>query len=68
MTTVELDAEQHVRRLEADIEVFARHLTEAQEAGVSHAIILPRMMLAFRRSFGDVPLPGGLTLPQLPPS
>lgn len=59
--------EEHVARLELDVEEFARHLSEAQAAGVSHAILLPRMMLAFRRSFGEPPpgfeLPNGLALP-----
>lgn len=65
----ELTAEEHVAGLEQAVEEFARKLAAAQEAGVSHAILLPRMMLAFRRSFGEAPpgfvLPGGMTLPEL---
>lgn len=61
----ELTAEQHVAGLEQAVEDFARRLTAAQDAGVSHAILLPRMMLAFRRSFGEPP--PGFVLPALPP-
>lgn len=57
----ELTAEEHVARLERDVAEFARHLSEAQEAGVSHAVLLPRMMLAFRASFGEVP--AGFVMP-----
>jgi hypothetical protein len=60
----DLTNEEHVARLEADVETFARHLAEAQADDVSHAIILPRLMLAFRRSFGEPP--PGFVLPGLP--
>lgn len=56
--------EEHVGRLEADIETFAVHLTEAQAAGVSQAIVLPRLLLAFRRSFGELPV--GFAMPAQP--
>lgn len=56
-----LTDEEHVAGLEASVAEFARLLTAAQDAGVSHAILLPRMMLAFRRSFGE--LPAGTVLP-----
>lgn len=56
--------EEHVAQLEQDVAVFAAHLTAAQEAGVSHALILPRLMLAFRASFGEPP--AGFVLPGLP--
>lgn len=55
MSAVELTEAEHVARLERDVSEFARHLTEAQEAGVSHAVLLPRMMLAFRANFGEMP-------------
>lgn len=58
-----MTAEEHVARLEADVETFARHLSEAQAAEVSHALILPRLMLAFRRSFGEPP--PGFVMPAL---
>lgn len=64
MSAAALTAEEHVAGLEAAVEDFARRLTAAQEAGVSHAIILPRLMLAFRRSFGE--LPPGVTMPAIP--
>lgn len=63
MTSAAL-AEEHVQRLEATVELFARQLAETQEAGVSHAIILPRLMLAFRRAFGEPP--PGFVMPTLP--
>jgi hypothetical protein len=56
--------EEHVAQLEADVETFAAHLAAAQADEVSHAIILPRLMLAFRRSFGEPP--AGFALPMLP--
>lgn len=68
MSAGELTPEEHLRRLEDTVERFARELSEAQEANVSHALILPRLMLAFRRSFGEPPpgfvLPAGI--PGLP--
>ena len=51
----ELTPEEHVAGLELAVEEFAAKLTAAQDAGVSHAILLPRMLLAFRRSFGEPP-------------
>jgi len=66
---LELAPEERVARLEELVGEFARELTAAQDAGVSHAILLPRLMLAFRQHFGEPPpgfaLPGGL--PGLPP-
>lgn len=60
-----LDA--HVVGLELAVEDFARRLTAAQDAGVSNAVLLPRMMLAFRRAFGEPPpgfsLPPGMGWP-----
>ena len=53
--------EEHIARLERDVADFARHLSEAQDAGVSHAVLLPRMMLAFRANFGEAP--AGFTMP-----
>jgi len=50
-------AEEHIELLERDVAEFARHLNAAQEAGVSHALIIPRLMLAYRNAFGEVELP-----------
>lgn len=61
--TLPPELEQLVVQLEQDVATFAQHLSAAQDAGVSHAILLPRMMLAFRRSFGEPP--PGFALPNL---
>ena len=53
----------------ATVQEFAARLTAAQDAGVSHAVILPNLMVAFRSSFGE--LPAGFVMPaavMLPPS
>lgn len=56
--------EERVRELEELVAHFAERLTAAQEAGVSQALLLPRLMLAFRQSFGEPP--AGFALPALP--
>ncbi len=55
---------EHIARLRDDVAAFALHLTEAQAAGVSHALIIPQLMVAFRESFGE--LPAGTVLPAFP--
>jgi hypothetical protein len=45
---------------------LAGALRDASDAGVSHALILPRLMLVFRQVFGEPP--AGFVLPGMPPS
>jgi hypothetical protein len=63
--TAEADEQaRRVERLEELVGEFARELTAAQDAGVSHAVLLPRLMLAFRAHFGEPP--AGFVMPALP--
>jgi hypothetical protein len=44
---------------------LAETLRDASDAGVSHALILPRLVLVFREAFGE--MPPGMTIPGLQP-
>lgn len=52
---VPLTEQQHLARVIRQARVFAVVLQQASEAGVSHALILPQLMLVFRTSFGAPP-------------
>lgn len=51
----------HVERVKSDARQLAESLLRANDAGVSHALILPQLMLVFREVFGE--MPAGFTLP-----
>lgn len=51
----ELTPEQHLERVKSTAGELAAALREASDAGVSHALILPQLMLIFRTSFGPPP-------------
>lgn len=53
---------EHVARVKQSAERLAADLVAASDAGVSHALILPQLVLVFREAFGDIP--AGV-LPQL---
>lgn len=43
---------------------LASTLRDASDAGVSHALIVPQMMLVFRAVFGE--MPAGVSIPGMP--
>jgi hypothetical protein len=47
-----------------DAKRLAETLRDASDAGVSHALILPQLMLVFREAFGA--MPPGFQLPGMP--
>lgn len=53
-----------IARVRGDTTRLAETLKEASDAGVSHALILPQLVLVFRESFGE--MPQGFTLPGVP--
>lgn len=56
-----LTPEQHLLRVDEHARLLAETLRDASDAGVSHALILPRLMLVFRSAFGE--MPPGFKLP-----
>lgn len=54
----------HLERVKRDATTLAESLRVASDAGVSHALILPQLVLVFRDAFGE--MPAGFTLPGLP--
>jgi hypothetical protein len=59
-----LTSAEHLERITATATLLAGELRDASDAGVSHAIILPQLVLVFREAFGE--MPAGLTIPGLP--
>lgn len=58
-----LSAAEHVEAVKAHGQVFFAALRDASDAGVSHAILLPQLVLVYRQVFGSMPeLPDGFTL------
>lgn len=53
-----------IAAIDAQARELAVTLREASDAGVSHALILPRLILVFRESFGEPP--AGFQLPVIP--
>lgn len=51
----ELTDQEHVERIKSHAAELANALRAASDAGVSHSIILPQLMLIFRSSFGEPP-------------
>lgn len=56
--------EQHIAAVKRDAALLAESLRAASDAGVSHALILPQLVLVFREKFGE--MPAGFTLPGMP--
>lgn len=56
-----------LERVKTDAATLATTLRDAADAGVSRALILPQLVLAFREAFGEMPpgfaamLPGAST-------
>jgi hypothetical protein len=46
---------EHLERITAQATALAESLREATDDGVSNALILPRLVLVFRQSFGEPP-------------
>lgn len=61
---VELTQQDHIAAVRANAKMLALSLREATDAGVSHAVILPQLVLAFREEFGE--MPAGFSLPSIP--
>lgn len=57
-------AQEWLEQVKTDTAKLATTLQAASEAGVSHALILPQLLLVFREAFGE--MPPGFTLPGMP--
>lgn len=57
-------AQEHLDAVKRDTDRLAATLREAADAGVSHALILPQLVLAFREAFGE--MPAGFSIPGVP--
>lgn len=55
---------EHVAAIRATATQLAEQLRGATDAGVSHAVILPQLVLVFREVFGE--MPAGLSIPGMP--
>lgn len=64
LTAPALTPQQHLERVKRDATALAETLREASDAGVSHALILPQLVLVFRTAFGE--MPPGFTIPGMP--
>lgn len=53
--SIGMPAAERLDRLDSIVELLAVELRDAQADGVSPAMMLPRMLAAFKRSFGDPP-------------
>jgi hypothetical protein len=59
-----LTPQQHLEAVNRDATRLAETLVAANDAGVSHALILPQLVLVFRTAFGE--MPAGFTIPGMP--
>jgi hypothetical protein len=55
---------ERVERIRTLASALATELRDASDAGVSHAVILPQLVLIFRQVFGE--MPPGFAIPGLP--
>lgn len=62
--TPALTPQQHLEQVRRDATALAETLRDASDAGVSHALILPQLVLVFRQAFGE--MPAGFTIPGMP--
>ena len=51
-------------KVKDDATQLASTLRDASDAGVSHALVLPQLVLVFREVFGE--MPAGLSIPGMP--
>jgi hypothetical protein len=58
---VTLTPQEHLEAVKRDAAVLAVTLRDASDAGVSHALILPQLVLVFREAFGEIP--AGMVIP-----
>jgi hypothetical protein len=56
--------QEHLELVTARASELAAALRDASDAGVSHALILPQLMIVFRETFGEPP--SGWSLPGMP--
>lgn len=56
-----LTPQEHLDAVKRDAATLAVTLRDASDAGVSHALILPQLVLVFREAFGE--MPAGFSLP-----
>lgn len=54
LLTPEIQAE-YIARVQREGAAFAELLRDASDAGVSHMLILPQLVLVFRQAFGEMP-------------
>lgn len=59
-----LSPQEHLAAVRRDATVLANTLRDASDAGLSHAVILPQLVLVFRQAFGE--MPAGFTIPGMP--
>ncbi len=57
-----MTTDEHLTAIDARATELAVALREAADEGVSHALILPRLVTVFKTSFGEPP--PGLVFPQ----
>lgn len=55
MTTLEHTPQEHLERVKTLAGGLAVALRDASDAGVSHALILPQLIIVFREAFGEMP-------------
>lgn len=55
MTAPPLTQAQHIERIKAMAHALADALRDASDAGVSHAVIVPQLVVVFKQSFGEPP-------------
>lgn len=56
--------QEHLDAVKRDAAQLAETLRDASDAGVSHALILPQLVLVFREAFGE--MPAGFAIPGVP--
>jgi hypothetical protein len=56
-----MTAQEHLEAVKRDAAALAETLRDASDAGVSHALILPQLVLVFREAFGE--MPAGFSIP-----
>lgn len=60
----ELTQADRISRIRDRATDLASELRDATDAGVSHAVILPQLLIVFREVFGE--MPDGFSLPGMP--
>lgn len=65
MTAPERTPQEWLELVDGQATELATTLRDASDAGVPHALVLPRLVLVFRTVFGE--MPAGFSIPGLPP-